>query len=387
MKKKLILLCIVIISSFLGAQDLRMIGKAALEPLEKNVVTVKDRQGRTAAAIIIETEIGGFSFDTNKGIIKSDQLSPREIIIFVQEEEQFLLVRHKNYKGLDIDLNQAGISRLRGGDVWRIEITDADDKSGRVNITSNAENAEVFVNNVSRGNTPLDLVLEIGNYDISVTANNYHSEIKKIEIKPLDRQRHVFYLKPKFGSLVIETDPDKAELILSGRNYRQRNISPAFIEKIPSGQYELSISKEGYNTTTESITISDGEKTIFFNKLQISDEIKMGKIRKSYSIHRTLRTITGTFGFTALGFSGYQYYVALEKHKKYEDATGIENMITYKQDRDNALELSTKTAIAGGVLTILYFIENAKVKQLDKKYNLSFYFNPDTNVLSAKVAF
>ena len=64
-----------------------------------------------------------------------------------------------------------------------------------------------------------------------------------------------------WGSLTIKTKPeDAASIMLNGRLLPQN--SPYNNDMIPSGKYEIVVSKERFETTTKNIEIKDGEKKV-----------------------------------------------------------------------------------------------------------------------------
>ncbi|MFC2101161.1 PEGA domain-containing protein [Bacteroidota bacterium] len=129
--------------------------------------------------------------------------------------------------------------------------------SAFMNISSQPENAEVFLGNKNLGKTPIrNFEIESGNYLLKAEKEMYYAEEKNIGLQKGETKNIEFNLKPAFGTLRITSQPTNADLYIDGQ---YRGKTPQSKLHLPSGVYQLKVSKDLWTEVTEKVEINDGE--------------------------------------------------------------------------------------------------------------------------------
>lgn len=157
--------------------------------------------------------------------------------------------------------------------------------------------AEVFLDDGKIGSTPLTIEkVNPGTHKVRVRAPLYHEHSRAVKIMKGDRLPLKVELLPAFGSLKVESTPSGAEVDLSaevestpsdaeadlsGKKGASiaRGTTPFSLDKLPSGDYKLSVSKSRYHTESLNISIQDDQETVeafeldpTFGTLEITSE-------------------------------------------------------------------------------------------------------------------
>ena len=117
-------------------------------------------------------------------------------------------------------------------------------------------NAEVQVDGSVIGNTPLSSYeLEAGSYELSIVAQRYIPNVQTIEIQGMGvRQSVEVTLKPGWGTLQIESEPEGADVWLNGVEAGQ---TPLKTEPMGGG-YKLELRKDGWQPILDKVKIEPG---------------------------------------------------------------------------------------------------------------------------------
>jgi hypothetical protein len=130
--------------------------------------------------------------------------------------------------------------------------------TGFVLIESRPDNAEVFINDKYKGTTPFQELLSEGTHSYKLGKNKYHSQQGDFTIEKDQTVELNLSLKPNFGTLIIETNPEiNAEVEIEGTNYKQS--TPYTIAQLLSGDYKLKLKHPKYEPYYEDFSISDEE--------------------------------------------------------------------------------------------------------------------------------
>ena len=132
-------------------------------------------------------------------------------------------------------------------------------KVGVLWILSVPDGAEVFVNNVFKGVTPLRMDnVNAGNYTVKVVMTGYESQTKTVTVTGGQTNKQTFTLKKvasKPGTLKITTVPEGAEVYIDGILVGISNNSFTITE----GTHKVLIRLEGYQDYVVTITVKSGE--------------------------------------------------------------------------------------------------------------------------------
>lgn len=126
-------------------------------------------------------------------------------------------------------------------------------------ITSQPVGADVYLNDELKGQTPLQLNMELGNYTYSIRLDLYHNYEGAIELSGRTRGDIIAMMKPNFGFIHVITKPESgAAVFINGMALAQN--TPVTSERLRSGVYTVSVNKTMYHPITREITVED-EKT------------------------------------------------------------------------------------------------------------------------------
>lgn len=156
---------------------------------------------------------------------------------------------------------------MSSGEVKNINIT-LKPNFGYLTIKSHPNNAEILVDNMSIGYTPINnYEIESGKYIFSAKKELYHTySSEEFVINNNDTTFIEFELRPAFGGLEINSLPESgAEVLINGKIIGK---TPFVSNKFPSGKYTIELKKKYFSSVSKEIIISDGKtvkKTIILN--------------------------------------------------------------------------------------------------------------------------
>ncbi len=127
---------------------------------------------------------------------------------------------------------------------------------GSLVIGSVPDNASVVVNGQYRGKTPLTLDnLDPGTYTVNLSKFGYALTTATTDLQSGERQEVTATLPPTMGSLIVNTTPPGARVIVDGRD---SGTSPATVTGLMPGNHNLTITKDGYTPSGQQVEITAG---------------------------------------------------------------------------------------------------------------------------------
>ena len=128
--------------------------------------------------------------------------------------------------------------------------------------------AEIWVNNEKKGVRTWTGILGNGTYLIQCKQENHDPSYTTQEINASMNGRTITLTPPYpiYGSLNVESTPAFASIFIDGKPMGE---TPKFVSELLVGKHELRLTKEGYVTRTETVTIVKGERA------QV--QVKLGK--------------------------------------------------------------------------------------------------------------
>lgn len=128
--------------------------------------------------------------------------------------------------------------------------------SGTVKVVSEPAGAEVTVNGLVRGVTPIDISgVPQGKATVRVRLAGYVDDVRTLVIRAGDVQDVSVALKSQPGVLSLVSVPDGARFYVNGE---ARGKGPLVISDLMSGTYDVRAELEGYATTNRLVTLERG---------------------------------------------------------------------------------------------------------------------------------
>jgi hypothetical protein len=137
---------------------------------------------------------------------------------------------------------------------------------GSLRIESDPSGAEVRVNGVAKGMTPLALSLPAGSYSLTV---QHGSNIKELPVSVTNGATTVHHLTwaetpvaapAETGSLSVATDPPGSTVTVDGE---ERGIAPLTLRDVPVGQHRVVV-RAGGTSYTRTVQIEAGATASLF---------------------------------------------------------------------------------------------------------------------------
>jgi len=122
-----------------------------------------------------------------------------------------------------------------------------------VNIRSTPSGATVYIDNIEKGKTDLPDWLYPGEYTLKLSLSGYLDITEKIRVEEGRINNFSYTLQKNAGYLNLSVTPSDADIKINGQSYQSGKT-----ELIP-GKYRISISKSGYLSQEEEITVELGE--------------------------------------------------------------------------------------------------------------------------------
>lgn len=136
--------------------------------------------------------------------------------------------------------------------------------SGALTINSALADCQVFVNGQLRGSTNVQgrlrlRPLKAGSYRVTVRKDKYEEQQRSISVTSGIETNESFSLTPLKGSLTVLPNISGAKVIVNGSEYTDavRNLI------LEPGIYGVKITKPGYKTVLQTVTIGPGQPLVY----------------------------------------------------------------------------------------------------------------------------
>ena len=128
--------------------------------------------------------------------------------------------------------------------------------SGVVSIASEPAGAEVTVNGVERGRTPLEVSgVPRGRATVKFHLDGFEDETRELAINAGDHQTLQIAMKGLPGTLHLTSVPVGARFYV---NEASRGKGPVTLTGLKPGEYSVRAEMEGYGTQSKTVTIANG---------------------------------------------------------------------------------------------------------------------------------
>ena len=275
MLKKIILLLIL---SFCGLfaqeemNEMRIVGTPELLPTEFIGNDVRDANGDICAGLKIVTDLTGFSYRSNNGIVKIDAKPGRDVL-FLSPSERVVEVYCSGFKPMKIILYEEGI-KLKSSQVWQVEIT-GDKKLDEISvmIKFQPEDASAYLDDKVI-NSGVSLAMTPGAHNLRISKSGYKGINEEIMVS----KENIFFErtleKVSLVPVTIKSIPEGAEIHINGA-FKNEVTNAGFFE-FP-GSYQLELKKNGYLNLEEDIMVSEtGNNEFSFQLIKNSGVLNVG---------------------------------------------------------------------------------------------------------------
>ena len=149
-----------------------------------------------------------------------------------------------------------------------------DEPTAILRVTSTPEGAEVLVDGISYGESPVTIEdLAPGEHHIILLLENYMRFTKRIDLKQDEANQLEFALVHENGTFTITSDPPGSQVFLTAKNIEEAEPvllgeTPMEQVKINTGEYLLEISKENYIGDSQEIEVLPRDYQILEYKLK-----------------------------------------------------------------------------------------------------------------------
>ena len=260
-------------------------------------------------------------------------------------------------------------------DLVRGETTTRMQLPGFIDISSEPEGAEIFIDDQKMGVTPTYIELTAGEHKLTLRKSYYHTyngsfELAESETKTLPE----IELKPKFGYYEVTSNPVGASFYL---DHKLIGKTPIKRNKIESGTHLLKVENKLYHPEEREIVIEDGDDEQFdFGLKPAFGELIVKSQPESEAKVFVDEVSVGTTPFSNPKMSSGEYLIRIDKNlwmgseeriTVYDGQTTEKTLLLTR----NFAELQVKADDSKIFLNDEFVAENSFSRKLDKgKYLL-----------------
>lgn len=140
--------------------------------------------------------------------------------------------------------------------------------SGTIDVTSDPAAAEVFVNGISRGQTPCRIDrIPGGSVALEIKANGFQPHTRDVSLAAGEVQKVDVQLKPLPGTLRVVSIPEGARVYIDDEFKEE---TPFDLANAKPGTYRVRVEKTGYETVARDVTLEKGAS--------ITEEFRLAKV-------------------------------------------------------------------------------------------------------------
>ncbi len=214
---------------------------------------------------------------------------------------------HEVIVELDGFAAQTRTVQLIGGTTKTESFTLAEVPSGFLNITSTPRGAEIFVDDVSKGSTPMSrLRVSVGPHRVEVRMNGYDSVFQDVTMTrgrrfsinaPMERSGQ--------ASIILNSNYNGARIFVDGELYNA--TTP--VDNIPlrPGPHTIEVKSKGYSSWSQTLDLSDGSRETYTANLNEKSKVGaffLGAIFPGGGHYYSARGGMGTFMLLATAGAG-----------------------------------------------------------------------------------
>jgi len=129
----------------------------------------------------------------------------------------------------------------------------------QLTVTSVPSGAEVRVDGIERGATPLTIPVRPGARTLLVSHPYHPPQVQHFELARGERLELAVTLAPAYGSLLIASNPAGAQVRVDG--VLQQGVTPLRLESVRAGQHEIELAIAGRIAEIEIVEVLPGSRS------------------------------------------------------------------------------------------------------------------------------
>ncbi|MCP4251916.1 MAG: PEGA domain-containing protein, partial [Candidatus Scalindua sp.] len=197
-------------------------------------------------------------------------------------------------------------------------------KDCTVVIESKPTKAEIFIDGNGAGVTPATIDnIKTGKHLVEVKLDGYEIWSKKINVETEKKTSLTAELKTKYGSISLNSEPDKANIFLDGCEI---GTTPASIESILHGTHLIEVRMEGYSVWKENVNVEQGKETVLNAILQVnSGSVRIKSQPENAKIFLDGKHVGMTPGnITSINPGTHELKVEMENYDVWTESVNVE---------------------------------------------------------------
>lgn len=289
---------------------------------------VVDQNGEKCALIKVVTTETGFAWEGGSlGITQVDKKTG-EYWVYIPHGAKRITIKHdhlgvlRNYV-YPVAIKEATVYEmvLTTGKVTTI-VEKPEIESVWLMVNSDPSEADIYIDDTYVGQTPFQKKLKKQKYNYRLSKVKYKPEAGILDLSEVqDKKMMDISLKPNFGSLRINTEPEnRAEVYIDNDNTGK--TTPCTLTEIESGTHRITLRREWYEPKTEEFMLTAGEE----KDLNISLIPSYGELNISTDPEADIFIDSRKKGFGSYScrlLPGV-YTIKAEKEKHHDDRQSIE---------------------------------------------------------------
>ncbi len=176
-----------------------------------------------------------------------------------------------------------------------------------VSITSNPTGADVYIDGVYKGVTPLKTILSYGEHTIRFNREGYYQETQTIEVGD-NMDLVTEKLRQIVGKMKITSSPSGALVYIDGVKVGQ---TPLMLDDVIVGSRKVILKKAGYESYEKTLVLSENTENILVATLE-AEKVVVNGAKKTYKVKGVSFTMVdvegGSFTMGATSEQGSDAY-------------------------------------------------------------------------------
>lgn len=130
------------------------------------------------------------------------------------------------------------------------------EREGSISVNSNPQGARVYIDNIYKGDTPLNIRdIATGRHTVKIALTGYQDWIGEVTVlsSRVERISVELKLQEEYGSISINSNPQGADVFLDGDYV---GLTPINLQNIPAGIHMVNIAAFDYEEWIEEVYIS-----------------------------------------------------------------------------------------------------------------------------------